>query len=105
MTSINQYRARKKSDPSLKYDVNAMATRAEMARDQRLISPQSLANARPSAPPILTIQHTGGVRRTVEAGRKLIAVKSLEVSWLTKLGHDWFDDREGRRRGNNRDDE
>jgi nitrite reductase (cytochrome c-552) len=30
LTSINQYRAKKKSNPELKYDVNAMATRAEM---------------------------------------------------------------------------
>lgn len=30
LTSINQYRARKKDNPDLKYDVNAMATRAEM---------------------------------------------------------------------------
>jgi nitrite reductase (cytochrome c-552) len=30
LTSINQYRAKKKGNPDLKYDVNAMATRAEM---------------------------------------------------------------------------
>lgn len=38
-----------------------------LAQNQKLISPQSLADARPAPPPILTIQQTGGVRKTVDA--------------------------------------
>jgi len=41
---------------------------AALVQDQRLISPQSIGARRPAPPPILTIQETGGVRRTVEAG-------------------------------------
>lgn len=39
-----------------------------LVQNQQLISPQSLLSASPAAPPVLTIQERGGVRRTVEAG-------------------------------------
>ncbi len=39
-----------------------------LVQDQKLIAPQSIGFGRPSPPPILTIQQTGGVRKTVEAG-------------------------------------
>jgi altronate hydrolase len=39
-----------------------------LARDQKLISPQSIGAGRPAPPPILTIQEAGGVRKTVRAG-------------------------------------
>lgn len=39
-----------------------------LVQNQKLISPQSIGTARPAPPPILTIQDTGGVRKTVEAG-------------------------------------
>ncbi len=41
---------------------------AAMAQNQKLISPQSIGTDRPAPPPILTIQQTGGIRKTVEAG-------------------------------------
>ncbi len=40
---------------------------AALIQDQKLISPQSIGMGRPAPPPILTIQHTGGVRKTIEA--------------------------------------
>jgi altronate hydrolase len=39
-----------------------------LVSDQKLISPQSLLSKRPAPPPMLAIQETGGVRKTVEAG-------------------------------------
>lgn len=39
-----------------------------LVQNQKLISPQSIGTGRPAPPPILTIQETGGVRKTVEAG-------------------------------------
>jgi len=41
---------------------------AAVAQNQKLISPQSISLGRPAPPPILTIQQTGGIRKTVEAG-------------------------------------
>lgn len=46
-------------------EVNQAVT---LVQDTHLISPQSIGRNRPEPPPILTIQQTGGVRKTVEAG-------------------------------------
>lgn len=41
---------------------------AALIQDQKLIAPSSIGRGRPEPPAILTIQHVGGVRKTVEAG-------------------------------------
>jgi altronate hydrolase len=45
-------------------EVNQAVT---LVQNQKLISPQSIGTSRPEPPPILSIQSTGGVRKTVEA--------------------------------------